>query len=110
MELGFVALVQSRLDSSAGVHQAAVAVVLVRLDSADVEVAAGAIVTLLHQRVIFNCRQRRIPVWLCVSVLRCYTIGPYLRCVVVAVIQNGCVPRYWPLVHAEVWFQVIRQL
>lgn len=50
MELGCVALVQSRLDSGAGVRQAAVAVVLVRLDPADVEVADGAIVTVLHQK------------------------------------------------------------
>lgn len=45
--LGRFALVQSRVDS-AGIHQAAVAVVLVRFDSADVELSVSAIKTVLH--------------------------------------------------------------
>ena len=47
---GNFALVQSRLDSGAEVHQAAVALVLVRFDFADVDLSAGAIITVLHQR------------------------------------------------------------
>lgn len=49
--LGYFALVQLRFPvAAAWVHQAAVAVVLVRLDSSDVDLTSGAIITALHQR------------------------------------------------------------
>lgn len=63
--LGCFALVQSRVNASAGIHQAAVAVVLVRFDSADVEFAAGSIITVLHQRTIIILRQKHITVCVC---------------------------------------------
>lgn len=52
--LGHFALVQCRVGSSAGVHQTAVAVVLVRFDSTDVEFSIGAIITVLHQKTIIH--------------------------------------------------------
>ena len=44
------ALIQSRVESTEGVHQTAVAVVLVRFDSTDVELPIGAIKTVLHTK------------------------------------------------------------
>lgn len=51
-----LALEQARLGSGAGVHQATVAVVLVRFDPADVELTIGAIVTAL-------CREDDVQPW-----------------------------------------------
>lgn len=48
--LGYFALVQSRVCCSARVHQAAVAVVLMRFDSTNIELSTGAIVTTLQPK------------------------------------------------------------
>lgn len=55
--LGLFALVQSRLVSSAGVHQTAVAVVLMRFYSSNVQLSISAIITVLHQRTVIIHRQ-----------------------------------------------------
>lgn len=56
--LGYFALVQSGVESSAGVHQTAVAVILVRFDSTNVDLSIGAIITVLHQRRIIIYKQK----------------------------------------------------
>lgn len=48
--LGCFALIQSWIDSSAGVHQAAVAVVLVRFNSTNIELPISAIITVLQRK------------------------------------------------------------
>lgn len=55
--LGCFALVQSRVVSSAGVHQTAVAVVLMRLYPSNVQLSISAIITVLHQRTVIIHRQ-----------------------------------------------------
>lgn len=60
--LGHVALVQSRVDPSAGVRQTAVTVVLVRFDPTNVEFSVGAIITQLWQQTRMNPSQPKTPV------------------------------------------------
>lgn len=60
--LGQFAVVESWVDSSAGVHQTAVAAVLVRFDSADVELSIRAIITVLYQRTIIIHEQTKTTV------------------------------------------------
>lgn len=54
--LGHLALIQSWITSCAGVHQTAVAVVFVRFNSTNVDLATGGIVTELQERRIVECK------------------------------------------------------
>lgn len=57
--LGYFALIQAWVESSTGVHQTSVAVVLVRLDSTDVDLPIGAIITVLHHRTAIIHKQNQ---------------------------------------------------
>lgn len=100
--LGYLAVIESRVHPRSRVHQAAVAVVLVRFDSTDVQLSIGAIITVLHQKNRdYPQTEIKMPA---------VNLCAYLRGVGVAPICNGGVPRRRALVNAEIGLQTVDQL